>query len=132
MSVATYASLTPGLKFKPLESSTSAERVRRYLAAAGLPQDFAPYRGIVPPLLLNCVNELRTSLPGTIPDGVLATRDEMQIRGLVAPDTRVVADISVSNRYEKRGRKYVEFLQVMKDEKGRVLLRSKKTWLWTE
>lgn len=128
--VATYESLVPGLRFPTRTSVISVEHVRRYYSACRLPADFGPYRGIVPPLLLNWVHELWRML-GEIPAGVLLTRDVIAIHGVIEPGLRVVSDVSVERRYEKRGRRYVDFAHTVRDGSGRLLLRSTKTWLWT-
>jgi hypothetical protein len=100
----TFAELVPGTDLGRLEVTVSAAANARYVAAAGL--DHPLLRdALYPPIAANLTILL---FGGRCPDAMIQTRQRLRCHRLGRPGAALEVTGRVTDRYEKRGRTYVD------------------------
>jgi hypothetical protein len=100
-----FASLTPGAPLGPFTVRVSAAANARYWRAAGAGHPTLEAGALYPPIAAN-VTVL--TFQQTCPEPVIQTRQRLACHRLAHADADLVATGSVTARYEKRGRAYVD------------------------
>ena len=100
-----FAQLTPGTVLPPLALTISAAANQRYWRAAAADHPLLEQGALYPPIAANltvmCFN-------ATCPDAVIQTRQLLRCHARADAGVELVTDGVVTDRYEKRGRTYVD------------------------
>jgi hypothetical protein len=100
----TFAELVPGTELGRLAVTVSVAANERYVTAAGL--DHPLLRdALYPPIAANLTILL---FGGCCPDAMIQTRQRLRCHRLGRPGARLEVAGRVTDRYEKRGRTYVD------------------------
>jgi hypothetical protein len=100
-----WASLQPGEALGPLRLTVSAEANERYWRAAGADHARLRAGALYPPIAAN-LTILCFQL--TVPDAMIQTRQRLRCHRSVQSGGELVTTGRVVERYEKRGREYVD------------------------
>src|SRR6478672_25591 len=100
-----FSEMTPGTVLDPLRLTVSAAANERYWRAAGADHPLLSAGALYPPIAANltvlCFNEL-------CPDPVIQTRQLLRCHARGETGMELVTAGAVTDRYEKRGRDYVD------------------------
>jgi hypothetical protein len=105
MATKAFSDLTPGDRLAPLHVTVSAAANERYWRAAGVDHEVLAAGALYPPIAANltvlCFAEL-------CPDAMIQTRQTLRCHRRVDAGAELVTSGRVADRYEKRGRVYVD------------------------
>jgi hypothetical protein len=100
-----WAALRPGQGLGPLRLTVSAAANERYWRAAGADHPRLRAGALYPPIAAN-LTILCFQL--TVPDAMIQTRQRLVCHRAASADRELVTTGVVTDRYEKRGREYVD------------------------
>jgi hypothetical protein len=105
MATKAFSDLGPGDRLPPLHVTVSAAANERYWRAAGVDHEVLAAGALYPPIAANltvlCFAEL-------CPDAMIQTRQTLRCHRRVDAGAELVTSGRVADRYEKRGRVYVD------------------------
>jgi hypothetical protein len=105
MGTTAFSDLTPGTVLGPLRLTISAGANERYWRAAGVDHPLLEAGALYPPIAAN----LTVLCFGQVcPDAVIQTRQDLYCHRRVDAGVELVTTGRISQRYEKRGRTYVD------------------------
>jgi len=100
-----FADLTPGTDLPALAITVSAAANERYWRAAGLDHPALRAGALYPPIAANCTI---LCFQQVCPEAVLQTRQVLRCHRTAAAGSELVTTGTVTARYDKRGRAYVD------------------------
>jgi hypothetical protein len=100
-----WSELRPGRALGPLRLTISTAANERYWRAAGADHPRLRAGALYPPIAAN-LTILCFQL--TVPDAMIQTRQRLTCHRAAAADTELVTTGTVLDRYDKRGREYVD------------------------
>jgi hypothetical protein len=103
----TFADLTPGTPLPELRVTVSAAANERYWSAAGVDHPALRAGALYPPIAANmtvlCFGQV-------CPEAMIQTRQVLRCHGRAEAGAELVTTGRITDRYEKRGRAYVDVL----------------------
>ena len=100
-----WAALQVGSELPPLRLTISAAANERYWRAAGVSHPLLEAGALYPPIAANLTI---LCLQQTVPDAMIQTRQRLKCHRAAAAGSELVTTGRVVDRYEKRGREYVD------------------------
>jgi hypothetical protein len=100
-----FSELGPGTPLPPLRVTVSDRANERYWRAAGVDHPALAAGALYPPIAANLTV---LCFAQVCPDAMIQTRQRLVSRRLVRAGTELVTTGRVSQRYEKRGRIYID------------------------
>jgi hypothetical protein len=100
-----FDDIPPGTPLGPFPVTVSADANRRYYAAAGVAHPALDSGALYPPIAANLTILLFLQ---TCDAPMIQTRQRLRCHGRIETDTPLVVTGEVRDRYEKRGRAYVD------------------------
>ena len=100
-----WAGLAPGQPLGPMRLTISAAANERYWRAAGVDHPLLEAGALYPPIAANLTV---LCFAQVCPDPMIQTRQVLRCHGRAAAGSELVTTGTVSRRYEKRGRSYVD------------------------
>jgi hypothetical protein len=105
METTAFSDLTPGTLLGPLRLTISATANERYWRAAGVDHPALAAGALYPPIAAN----LTVLCFGQVcPDAMIQTRQRLRCHRRIEAGVELVTTGRISQRYEKRGRTYVD------------------------
>ena len=140
-----YDDIVKGMKLPDINYTITSEILEKYLDGIDdlnplyLDEDYAtksPFGGrIVPPIsmaIYTTVSNLIKPLGLVIPPGLVQAYQRYEFTGLVRPDERLLIKSIVEDKYEKKGRKFVQLKSEVFNEKGEKVGTSWLTPIWSK
>lgn len=126
-----YDAVEVGQKFGPWEYPL-AERIERYLEATENAHPWHRQRSpwgppVAPPSILGVAAMRFMDTLGPVPPGTLHAKQEIETEKALRLDRRPIAYGELTDKFEKRGRKYFTFEARFRDETGIILGHSRVT-----
>ena len=140
-----YDDIVKGMKLPDINYTITSEILEKYLDGIDdlnplyLDEDYAkksPFGGrIVPPIsmaIYTTVSNLIKPLGLVIPPGLVQAYQRYEFTGLVRPDERLLIKSVVEDKYEKKGRKFVQLKSEVFNEKGEKVGTGWLTPIWSK
>ncbi len=140
-----YDDIVKGMKLPDINYTITSEILEKYLDGIDdlnplyLDEDYAqksPFGGrIVPPIsmaIYTTVSNLIKPLGLVIPPGLVQAYQRYEFTGLVRPDEKLLIKSMVEDKYEKKGRKFVQLKSEVFNEKGEKVGTSWLTPIWSK
>ncbi len=126
-----YDAIEVGQKFGPWEYPL-ADRIERYLEATENAHPWHRERSpwgppVAPPSILGVAAMRFMDTLGPVPPGTLHAKQEIETEKALRLDRRPIAYGALTDKFEKRGRKYFTFEARFRDETGIILGHSRVT-----
>src|SRR5438445_8809896 len=100
-----FSEMTPGTVLEPLRLTVSAAANERYWRAAGVGHPALAAGYLYPPIAANLTV---LCFAQVCPDAMIQTRQRLRCHRLVSAGVDLITTGQVTDRYEKRGRAYVD------------------------
>src|SRR3954469_11986360 len=100
-----FSEMTPGTLLDPLGLTVSATANERYWRAAGVDHPALAAGALYPPIAANLTV---LCFAQVCPDAMIQTRQNLRCHRRVAAGVELVTTGRIAQRYEKRGRTYVD------------------------
>jgi hypothetical protein len=100
-----FAEMVPGTALGPFRVTVSATANERYWRAAGIDHPALAAGALYPPIAANLTV---LCFGGVCPDAMIQTRQRLRCHRKVTAGVELVTTGTVSRRYDKRGRTYVD------------------------
>ena len=140
-----YDDIVKGMQLPDINYTITSEILERYLDGIDdlnplyLDEDYAkksPFGGrIAPPIsmaIYTTVSNLIKPLGMVIPPGLVQAYQHYEFSGIVRPDEKLLIKSVVEDKYEKKGRKFVQLKSEVFNEKGEKVGTSWLTPIWSK
>ncbi|MFZ3114752.1 MAG: MaoC family dehydratase N-terminal domain-containing protein [Syntrophales bacterium] len=140
-----YDDIVKGMQLPDINYTITSEILERYLDGIDdlnplyLDEDYAkksPFGGrIAPPIsmaIYTTVSNLIKPLGMVIPPGLVQAYQRYEFSGIVRPDEKLLIKSVVEDKYEKKGRKFVQLKSEVFNEKGEKVGTSWLTPIWSK
>ena len=140
-----FDDIAKGMQLPDINYTITSEILERYLDGIDdlnplyLDDEYAkrsPFGGrIVPPLsmaIYTTVSNLIKPLGLVIPPGLVQAYQRYEFTGVVRPDEKLLIKSVVADKYEKKGRKFVQLKSDVYNEKGEKVGTSWLTPIWSK
>ena len=140
-----YDDIVKGMHLPDITYTITSEILERYLDGIDdlnplyLDEEYArksPFGGrIVPPIsmaIYTTVSNLIKPLGMVIPPGLVQAYQRYESTGIVRPDEKLLIKSVVEDKYEKKGRKFVQLKSEVFNEKGEKVGTSWLTPIWSK
>ena len=140
-----YDDIVKGMHLPDITYTITSEILERYLDGIDdlnplyLDEEYArksPFGGrIVPPIsmaIYTTVSNLIKPLGMVVPPGLVQAYQRYEFTGIVRPDEKLMIKSVVEDKYEKKGRKFIQLKSEVFNEKGEKVGTSWLTPIWSK
>ncbi len=126
-----FDDIVPGMQLQDINYTITSEILARYLDGIDdlnplyLDEEYAkntPFAGpVVPPIsmaIYTTVSGLIRPMGLVTPPGLVHAKQRYEFTGIVRPDEKLLIKSVVADKYEKKGRKFVQLKSEVYNEKG--------------
>ena len=140
-----FDDIVPGMQLQDINYTITSEILARYLDGIDdlnplyLDEEYAkntPFAGpVVPPIsmaIYTTVSGLIRPMGLVTPPGLVHAKQRYEFTGIVRPDEKLLIKSVVADKYEKKGRKFVQLKSDVYNEKGENVGTGWLTAIWSK